>query len=90
MKTARFFWLLAVVLIMSVAALVAVANRGDVTFRLDPLPWEMDLPLYAVIFVSLMFGVILGWAMAALSYLRKRRQEKAQEKARLAATASST
>jgi uncharacterized membrane protein YciS (DUF1049 family) len=88
MTIARLLWLLAVVVIMGVAVLVAVANRGDVTFRMDPIPLEMDLPLYAVIFASLILGVILGWVMAALSYVRKRRWERAQEKARLAASLS--
>ena len=67
---------------------VPVANRGDVIFQLAPLPWEVSLPLYVVIFASLIFGVILGWIFAALSYMRKRRRERAQEKAKLLEKAS--
>ncbi len=39
---------------------LAVANRGPVTFSLDPLPLAFDLPLYAVILASVFVGLLIG------------------------------
>ncbi|MCG8690010.1 MAG: lipopolysaccharide assembly protein LapA domain-containing protein [Minwuiales bacterium] len=40
--------------------LLAVANRGPVTFSLDPLPLALELPLYAVILASVFIGLLIG------------------------------
>ncbi len=39
---------------------LAVANRQEVTFSIDPLPWKFDLPLFIVILVSVFVGVLIG------------------------------
>ncbi len=54
-------WLLAALF----AALLAVANRSEVAFSLDPLPppaeeWTLRAPLYAVIFAAMFCGILLG------------------------------
>lgn len=54
-------WLLlppAVVLGISVGA----SNRDIATLRLEPLPYAIDLPLYAVIFAAGFAGLLVGAA----------------------------
>lgn len=77
-RAARYTWLVLALAAVTLAVLVAVANRGDVIFRLDPLPLEITLPLYALIFICVTLGILLGWGMSAWSAFRKRRREKAR------------
>ena len=69
---------LVVVPVVIVAAIVAVANRQDVTFSLDPFSANFPsvaftLPLYGLVFLSILFGVLLGGAAVALRRTRRRR-----------------
>jgi hypothetical protein len=59
-----------------IAAVIAIANRGIVVFRLDPFSSEhpavaFAMPLYLLVFLALLFGVILGGATVALSRARR-------------------
>ncbi len=61
----RLSTLLVVVPVVSVAAVVAVANRADVTFSLDPFSVEapalaLTMPLFLLIFLTFLLGVVLG------------------------------
>jgi uncharacterized integral membrane protein len=47
------------------ASLMAIANRTAVTFSLDPIPpaseaLSFQAPLFLVIFISILFGILLG------------------------------
>lgn len=54
---------------VAVALVVALANRSPVRFSIDPFSLEtpmvaFELPLYVVIFASLLIGVLVGGASA--------------------------
>lgn len=72
-----FFWLLGLVVVLG-TVLVAVANREPVIFSLKPFPYEMAVPLYAVVFISVFLGLVLGWAGAKLSAIARRRRIAAE------------
>ena len=61
------------------AVLLAVANRKWVTVSLDPLPFQVDSPLYAVLmaagFVGVMAGGVAGWT-ASLKWRRIARRQR--------------
>ncbi len=48
------------VLAIFVALVVAVANRHEVDFSLDPLPFEIELKLFWIILVSVFLGALIG------------------------------
>ncbi len=48
------------VLAILVALVVAVANRHEVGFSLDPLPFEIELKLFWIILVSVFIGTLIG------------------------------
>jgi len=58
----------------AIVVVLAVANRAPVTLTLDPFAadpaYSLTLPLYAVIFAAVAFGVLLG----ALGRLLSRRK----------------
>lgn len=53
------FWLVALPLAV-IAAAFAVANRAPVAISLDPVPFVLELPLYAVAFGGLIAGLTIG------------------------------
>jgi len=61
--------------------LLAVANRAPVTVSLDPFSREVPeiaftLPLFALIFLAVMLGVIIGGVAAWLTQSKHRRAER--------------
>jgi uncharacterized integral membrane protein len=74
-KLSNIFFL---VVVATIAAIVAIANRQVVTFSLDPLSQAypsvaFTLPLYLLVFFSILFGVLLGGASVGLRRRRRRR-----------------
>jgi uncharacterized integral membrane protein len=63
------FLVIAIVLI-----LFAVSNREAVSVELWPLPFLADVPLYLLCFLSLLFGVLIGVAVAWIAGHGKRRE----------------
>ncbi|MGN6515868.1 MAG: LapA family protein [Rhizomicrobium sp.] len=63
--------------VILIAALIAVANRGDVVVSLDPFSRgnpaiAFEMPLYLALFVVFGLGILLGAAVAAIGRFRKR------------------
>ncbi len=61
-----------------IASVLAVANREEVAFRLDPFAagtgTALVMPLFLLVFASFVFGVLVGAATVALKRARTRRQ----------------
>jgi uncharacterized integral membrane protein len=57
-----------------VLILFAVSNREAVSVELWPLPFLADVPLYLLCFLSLLFGVLIGVAVAWIAGHGKRRE----------------
>jgi ABC-type Na+ efflux pump permease subunit len=78
MKLSTLFVLIPVVLI---AAVLAVANREDVVFRLDPFAANDSavvfvMPLFLLVFLSFLVGVLVGAATIALRRGRNARRKR--------------
>ena len=59
-RLGRFvFWLTAVLLALAAAAF-AIANRATVAVSLDPAPFVLEAPLYAVTLGALALGMAIG------------------------------
>jgi uncharacterized integral membrane protein len=52
----------------------AVSNRGTVAVGLWPLPYLADVPLYLIVFLSLLIGVLGGASAAWIAGRRNRRE----------------
>ena len=62
-----------------IAAALAVANRRDVVFSLDPFSQShpsiaVEMPLFVLLFLVLVLGILLGGAASALSRLWRNRR----------------
>ena len=87
----RTLKLLLLGLILLAVVVLAVANRGMVTLNLLPqgldrvMSRSVELPLYVVILLSVIAGMVLGYLLEWLREHKHRRQaaQKAREAARL-------
>ncbi len=52
-------WIIAVPLALVIIAF-AIANRAAISVHFDPLPYELDIPLWAAVIGALAFGFVLG------------------------------
>jgi uncharacterized integral membrane protein len=55
--------------VVAVAAVLAVANRGAVRFSLDPFSAShpalaVEMPLWLLLLLALIAGILLGWLVA--------------------------
>lgn len=64
-------WIVAVPFAIAVIVF-AVANRGSVEVSFDPLPFNLPVPLYAIVFGAVIAGFIAGAALVWFGGLRWR------------------
>ncbi|MGH6870487.1 MAG: LapA family protein [Rhizomicrobium sp.] len=60
----------------AVAAVIAVANRQDVLFSLDPFSRTapaiaVEIPLFVLLFLAVGAGILVGWLASVVTRLRK-------------------
>ncbi|HEY5338901.1 MAG TPA: hypothetical protein VIJ85_11905 [Rhizomicrobium sp.] len=72
----RFSTYLIAIPIVVIAAILAVANRGEVIVSLDPFSREtpalaLQMPLYAALFLAFGLGIIIGGVVAAIGRFKK-------------------
>ena len=72
-----------VVPIAVIATVVAVANRQDVIFKLNPFsdgggPDAVVMPLFLLVFLSFLFGVVVGGTTIATRSALKARAKRSE------------
>lgn len=79
MRYIRYAFLAALAIVL---VSIAMANRGDVTLKLLPdglaefagLNWQIDLPLFVVVFGGIASGLIIGFVWEWLREYKHRRE----------------
>ena len=89
----RFIRLLFVALLAVILIAIALANRGAVTVRAFPagfeqylgFDWQINLPLFLVIFLAIVFGIVVGfiWEWLREAHIRSEASRRTAEVARL-------
>ncbi len=72
-------WAFLVLLGLSIVTL-SIGNKAAVTFSFFPLPFEMDVPLFALILAGGFLGVILGSLKTWMSDGKIRRENRANKR----------
>jgi lipopolysaccharide assembly protein A len=80
----RFLYWMLVALAAIVLVLFAVSNRGDASLGFWPLPFVMDLPLYLLVFLTLVLGFAVG-RLSGLVAAQGRRRELRRRRRRIEA-----
>jgi len=66
-------WIVGLPLAVVVIAF-AIANRGPVAVSLDPLPFVVEAPLFAVVFAGVVVGMAIGATLAWLGGFKRGRR----------------
>ena len=61
-----------------IVVLFAVANRETVTVSLWPLPYDVDMPMYAAVLGALAVGIVIGATASWFSAGRFRRRARTE------------
>ncbi|HXI99840.1 MAG TPA: hypothetical protein VNH44_01375 [Micropepsaceae bacterium] len=77
----RLSTLLVLVPVAVIAATLGVANREEVVFKLDPFApqdsaYAFVMPLFLLVFLSFLLGVLVGAATIALRHGRRARAKR--------------
>jgi lipopolysaccharide assembly protein A len=88
---AAVYWV-GVLIIAAVVGLFAASNAGTVSLAFWPLPFIANAPLYLVVLVSLVFGIVIGALAVWIKGGRRRRQlrESRRQNAALARELAAT
>lgn len=81
----NFLRILLLLPFLALAIVIAVANRQAVLFSLDPITETapaigIEVPLFAIIFLSILLGIVLGGGAAWMRQRKWRRLAKAERK----------
>src|ERR1700761_2208975 len=74
MGAVRAVYWAGIIVIAAMVSLFAASNRQTVSLRFWPVPFVADAPLYLIVLVSLLFGILIG-ALAVWLRGRHRRRE---------------
>lgn len=76
----RFLRVLIGALFLLILIVFAVANKKAVTVSIDPLPFEIELPLYLLVFAVFFGGLVIGVIVGRLNAWTAARQKAAVDK----------
>ncbi|WBU54548.1 lipopolysaccharide assembly LapA domain-containing protein [Paracoccus sp. SCSIO 75233] len=89
----RFIRLLFVAVLAIILVGIALANRGTVTVRAVPEGleqyfwggWQITIPLFLVIFLAILFGIVIGliWEWLREAHIRSEAARRKEEVAQL-------
>lgn len=77
MKFAKF---IIITLLSVVAVTFSLSNRSHVLISFFPLSFTIELPLFLVMFISFLAGIILGGTSSLMNNLKLRRANKSARK----------
>ncbi|MBT8415532.1 MAG: LapA family protein [Boseongicola sp.] len=88
MRYLRYAILAALAIVM---VTVAIANRGPITLRLLPeeltglfgFSWQITLPVFVVLLIAVMFGVVLGFVWEWIREHKYRRDAVVERRTRV-------
>lgn len=78
----RFLRVFIGALFLLILIVFAVANKKAVTVSIDPLPFEIELPLYLLVFAVFFGGLVIGVVIGRLNAWSAARQRADSEKRR--------
>lgn len=60
--------------------IVAVSNGGIINFSLDPLPINISMPAFMLVFLGILIGLGGGWCVSILNVIKHTRRHRVADK----------
>lgn len=76
----RFIIYAAFILFTSLCVVIAVSNGTVVLFSLEPIPFNVEMPAYGLVFLGIFIGLCGGWIVAILSGIKNARRHRTADK----------
>lgn len=76
----RFFFYAAFILFTALCIIIAVSNNTPVIFSLEPLPVNIAMPAFGLVFLGIFIGLIGGWIVSIFSGIRHARRHRLADK----------
>ena len=76
----RFMFYAAFSIFTIFCIIVAVSNGEIVHFSLDPLPINIDMPAFMLVFIGILIGLSGGWVVSILSGIKHARKHRIADK----------
>ncbi len=72
----RFIMYAAFILFTAFCVIIAVSNGDTILFSLEPIPFNMEMPAYGLVFLGILIGLGGGWIVSFLSGIRHARRHR--------------
>lgn len=76
----RFIFYAAFILFTLFCVIIAVSNGTSVLFSLEPLPVNLQMPAYGLVFLGIFIGLIGGWVVSIYSGIHHARRHRLADK----------
>lgn len=76
----RFIFYAAFILFTVLCVIIAVSNNTPVIFSLEPLPINIAMPAFGLVFLGILIGLIGGWIVSIFSGIRHARRHRLADK----------
>jgi len=76
----RFIFYAAFILFTLLCVIIAVSNSAPVVFSLNPLPVNIEMPSFGLVFIGLFIGLGGGWVVSIYSGISHARRHRLADK----------
>jgi hypothetical protein len=76
----RFIFYAAFTIFTTFCIIVAVSNGDAVDFSLNPLPINVTIPAFMLVFMGIFIGLAGGWCVAIFSNIKHARRHRLADK----------
>ncbi|MBT5073496.1 MAG: LapA family protein [Kordiimonadaceae bacterium] len=76
----RFIFYAAFIVFTCFCVIIAISNSAPVLFSLEPLPVNLQMPAYGLVFLGIFIGLLGGWIVSIYSAVRHARKHRLADK----------
>ena len=76
----RFLFYAAFLIFTLFCIIVAVSNGDSINFSLNPLPINMTMPAFMLVFIGIIIGLVGGWCVSIFNGIKHARRHRVADK----------
>lgn len=76
----RFIFYAAFIVFTLLCIIIAVSNSTPVLFSLNPIPIDINMPAFGLVFIGILIGLLGGWIVSIYSGIAHARRHRLADK----------